>query len=504
MVRFVLLLSVVSLSFSVMPSNAAPTVVRSMNDLREAIKRTEPGSVIVVADGTYELQSDLELKRLKGTPESPVTIQAESVLGVVITGDHIVKVRDSTHFVLQGFRFRMRSDVHGKGGAVSVRNCEYGVIRQNAFELDETGTGQKNQTWLTLDGEISGHHQVLWNRFANKSRPGHFIFVTGEGDYVSQHDRIEGNHFVDLAYGNDENGFETIRVGESRIGNVGGKSHTAIRGNLFERCQGEDEIISFKVGGCDFSGNTVRDCHGSVVFRDGDDGVFASNVVLNTYDAKPFDAYRSGGVRFYGARHRIFNNHFEGLDGTSMKAPLAMMHGAPAGSGALGVADGLPSTDCVVVHNTWVRCAQLRLGMSSEKRPLPPSGCTFANNVVYETTDDRLLRIYGAAGVSFRGNLLHTSNSKKTGVDDLPAGKRGFEVIDPELRREDGIYRLRSDSPAVNAAKTRYDFVKADLDGDARDLLPDIGADEYNASTSRPRRPLKAADVGPQSINAVP
>lgn len=481
---------------SAQPVAADSIVVRTMHDLREAIKKAEPGTVISVADGEYELQKDLELKRLKGNAEHPVTIRAEHDLKVVIKGAHPVKVRDSEHLVLRGFRFAMTSS-HGKNGAVSVRNCHHCRIARNEFKLDESGAAEGNQTWLTLYGERSGHNRIDHNRFSNKTQEGHFVFVSGEGDYVSQNDLIERNHFTDLAYGNDENGYETIRVGESNIGNAGGKSLTTIRENLFERCHGEDEIVSFKVGGGSFVGNTVLNCHGSVVFRDGNDGVFSNNIVLNTYAQPPFDEFRAGGVRFYGSGHRVFNNYFAGLNGTSMKAPLAVMHGAPAGSGALGVADGLPATNCEIAHNTWVRCAQLRLGHSSEKRPLKPEGCTFANNIVSETDDDRLLRFHEADGITSRGNILFATRGKETGIEGTDLGEAAFRIADPKLEPSGGIHRPSADSPAVNAVVKSVPYVSKDMDGQSRDERPDVGADEHLKGSDQQRVPLTAEDVGP-------
>ena len=480
---------------------AQVVVVDSMHDLREAIKKASPGIVIEVVDGNYQLKKPLELKRLQGTASQPVTIRAQNALKVVLTGAHPVKIRDSRHLVLSGFRFAMKSDAQGKNGAVSVRNCEFCRVTGNEFELDEEGTSDGNQTWITLYGPKSARNRIDHNHFSGKTREGHYIFVTGEDDYVSQHDVIDGNHFEDLAWGNDKNGYETIRVGESRIGNAGGKSFTIIRENLFERCQGEDEIVSFKVGGCQFVDNTVLNCHGSIVFRDGNDSVFSGNIMLNTYDEPPFDDYRAGGARFYGKGHRVFNNYFEGLDGTSMKAPLALMHGAEAGSGALGVADGLPATDCKVTHNTWVNCAQLRLGHSSAKRPLRPENCTFANNIVWETDDERLLQFFEADSITCSGNIVFPSRSKNTGLEDLDLPDDAFRVVDPELHRSGGIFRITAKSPAVNAVSRSIVFVKSDIDGQQRDERPDVGADEFVAGSDMVRQPFTADDVGPAGPN---
>jgi poly(beta-D-mannuronate) lyase len=477
-----------------------PHIVDSLDGLRAAIKKASPGSVIEVSDGVYELERDLELKRLQGKPAAPITIRAQHLLQAEFAGDHIVKLRDSAYLVLEGFRFTLKADVHGKGGALSVRNCQHCRISQNEFELDERDTGKDNQTWLTVDGRRSGHNRVDHNRFSNKTKKGHFIFITGEDDFVSQHDRIEQNHFVDRAYGNDANEYEAIRVGESHIGNRGGKSFTTIRNNLFERCQGEDEIVSFKVGGCSFIGNTVINCHGSIVFRAGNDGVFSQNIMLNTYTQRPFDAYRAGGVRFYGSGHRAMNNYFQGLNGTSMKAPLALMHGAVADSGALGVADGLPATDCQIVHNTWVQCAQLRLGHASKKRPLKPQQCLFMHNIVCETDDSQLLRLFEADGIALRGNILHATGGKETGIQEAEVAEDGIRVIDPKLEKRGEIFRLSPSSPAINASAGTLLSIEKDMDGSLRDEKLDIGADEFVPGTVAERMPLKPVDVGPKKL----
>jgi poly(beta-D-mannuronate) lyase len=478
----------------------SPVVVDSLDGLREAIRTAAPGLIIEVADGTYELKRDLELKHLKGKPGKPITIRAQHLLQAEFIGDHVVKIRDAEYLVLEGFLFRLKADVNGKNGALSMRGSHHCRIMRNDFKLDEQDTGEANQTWLTVDGHSSGFNRIDHNRFSDKTKKGHYIFITGEDEYVSQHDRIECNYFVDRAYGNDANEYETIRVGESPIGNKGGMSFTVLDGNLFERCQGEDEMVSFKVGGCSFLNNTVINCHGSVVFRNGNDGVFAGNIVCNTFASRPFDDYRSGGVRFYGSGHRVFNNYFEGLNGTSMKAPLALMHGAPAGSGSLGVSDGLPATDCEIVHNTWVGCEQLCLGYESEKRLLKPDRCIFSCNIVCETSDKQLLQLFEAEGVECRGNILHSTGGKESGIEGMNYSEDAFRIVDPQLVERGDVFRLTPDSPAIDAAPNAFDYVKVDLDGVPRDSKLDVGADEYVAEPAVERRLLRPEEVGPLAI----
>jgi poly(beta-D-mannuronate) lyase len=57
--------------------------------------------------------------------------------------------------------------------------------------------------------------------------------------------------------------------------------------------------------------------------------------------------------------------------------------------------------------------------------------------------------------------------------------------------------RIKAGSPAINAATGTFNQVAKDMDGQSRAGGKDIGADEFNASTTA--RPLTRADVGPKA-----
>ena len=77
--------------------------------------------------------------------------------------------------------------------------------------------------------------------------------------------------------------------------------------------------------------------------------------------------------------------------------------------------------------------------------------------------------------------------------------------MDPKLVKDaDGLYRLASGSPAINAGAGSYPFAAKDFDLQSRTGAFDVGADEYLASGAT-RVPLTKADVGPAaSLNVVP
>jgi hypothetical protein len=78
------------------------------------------------------------------------------------------------------------------------------------------------------------------------------------------------------------------------------------------------------------------------------------------------------------------------------------------------------------------------------------------------------------------------------------AGNPGVSVVDPQLQfGADGLWRPGPASPAINGGAGDYSsLIAADMDGQARIGIYDVGADEVSAATIV-RRPLSADDVGP-------
>src|SRR5262249_908935 len=136
----------------------------------------------------------------------------------------------------------------------------------------------------------------------------------------------------------------------------------------------------------------------------------------------------TGGVRVIGEDHRVVNNYFEALAGTSSRSALCLMNGIPQ-SPASGY---LQVKRAVVAFNTFVACrVPCRVGYGGddgEGVSLPPEGCTVADNVVLRGGDP-IVRVETAPrSLTWRGNVAHPAG---------PAGgdRDGFRVIDPLLSR---------------------------------------------------------------------
>src|SRR3954468_9815679 len=86
-------------------THAATTEVKSLDDLKSALDKANPGDHIVVADGKYDSKSPITLARA-GTQEQPIVIEAKTVGGVEIAGDAGFKLAaPAAYVVVKGFVF---------------------------------------------------------------------------------------------------------------------------------------------------------------------------------------------------------------------------------------------------------------------------------------------------------------------------------------------------------------------------------------------------------------
>jgi poly(beta-D-mannuronate) lyase len=248
--------------------------------------------------------------------------------------------------------------------------------------------------------------------------------------------------------------------------------------NLFERCDGEIEIISSKSCENTYRGNTFRDCDGMLTLRHGDRNVVDGNFFFG--GRKP----NSGGIRIIGEDHIVTNNYIEGV----MKGAFWITCGVP--NSALN--QYYQAKRALIAFNTVVDSAgpylDLSSGLGGAGRTLKPQAIRIANNVLVVGNGGTLLQ--GEAGDDWKwsGNIA-------TGATIEHAGIR---IADPKLERSpDGLFRPAAGSPARGSADVELGVVKTDIDGQPRLRKPDAGCDQ-SSDAPVTSRPLTATDVGPQ------
>jgi Chondroitinase B len=421
-------------------ASAATYEVNSVADLQARINSALAGDVIIMHNGEYTTSASITVNR-QGNATAPIRIVAQTVGGVEITGTHGFNVTSPAAYVeIQGFLFTHISGRNQiRSGATHIR------FTRNFFEC--TGDG----AYLTIAGHDA---QVDRNEFRNKSTLGNMIDVRGSGSQIAQRVWIHHNYFHDFTSPGG-NGAETIRFGLSGLSLSNGLG--VIEHNLFERCTGENELISNKSSSNTYRYNTIVDSPGGeLTLRHGNDCVVYGNYFRN-----------SAGMRIFGDRHQVFSNYLEAAIGINI------------GNGDGEVAEGDPLTshdrpdNCVITFNTLVNNTR-NYFMTGRTNGLGATNTVFANNILQGGGTAAGLNGPYVSG-AWEGNIIWET----TGAGDMPLGT--YDVINPLLEpKANGIFRPQQGSPAIDSAVGDYPAVVFDQDGQPRTGTKDKGADEYS------------------------
>lgn len=354
------------------------------------LKKAQAGDRIVIQKGTYR---DLELKWIgHGTEAAPIRIEAEEAGAIRISGASTLRIAGEW-IEIAGLYF---TDGYApKGGVVEFR-CGKEVA--NHCRL----------TNCAIDGYNPARRDVLYNYVAlygRHNRVDHcsltrklnlglalYVILTEERSQQNFH-RIDHNWFGPRpVYGS--NGSETIRVGTSQQAYK--SSNTVIEENLFDRCNGEVEVVSIK--SCD---NTVRnngfwECEGVLALRHGDRNVASGNIFVGN------GKRNTGGIRVVNAAHRIYDNRLYGLQGGRFFSALALMNAVP---------NSLPNRYCLVEdvqieRNLFVDCSNIEFGTGKDmERTLAPERILFSENQIFNSAlQEPYLAIDRVEGFTFRDN----------------------------------------------------------------------------------------------------
>ena len=496
---FILCFVGVSLCFgqSLSADTAERKPVDSILSLQQQVSKAKPGDIIELKDGTY---SEELILTGKGTAEEPIQIRAENIGGVEIVNKVTIQ---GDYLSLVGFRFSGKGEIriqHSKGCRVSrcrMTNLNAGKwlvvdISSRNIELDHTLFEKKENNRILGKG-----CQMVQFILSN----------TNESHYIHH------NYFRDIPKGKKGNGFETLQL--ITKGNPkdpkGGDTGNRIEYNLFERCDGEAEIISVKSNGNLIKGNTFLDCHGELVLRQGHRNVVDGNWFLNG----------KGGVRLQGRDQVVVNNYFEGLS-----SGLRMMNGIGEGKKVMYVR----VENALIANNTFINCEQtFRIGMNHSKFPpgVVPKKCIIANNIFYQGSDrpaiaglngTRLQAFQGRPGeTDLPGNVTKLQESGKETVITLQDGKEpedwtwrnnlfqgvpgipprdGIKVGSAHLKtNEQGVALPTDKTPTGEKVETKTYSVEDDLLGTERKSPTTLGAIQYPARLPIDR--ITAKLVGP-------
>ena len=459
-------------------------VISDIDNLKNAINSASPGDTITVLKGSYDSEGSITITNC-GSVENPIVIKAEEILGVEFTGETYFDFRQCEFIILEGFNFTSK-DVT----AIKLQASNNIQITKNRFALEET----ESLKWVLIGGiwndpnALRHHNRIDHNLFENKNKPGNFITIDGTPDptYLSsQYDRIDHNHFK-INSPRVENEKESIRVGWSELSETSG--FTVVEHNLFEDCDGDPEIISVKTCDDTMRYNTFIRCAGTLSLRHGNRSSVYGNFFLGEGKSG------TGGIRLYGDDHLIYNNYFEGLTGTTWDAPITLTNGDYDGGSNLS--KHFRINRAIVIHNTLINNKHnIEIGFTNNgKYGKPPRDVVIADNIVVADTNE-IVKLYSEPiEFTWKNNLFWTIENAIIGAD---LDSNAYWSSDPSLEKNI-FYKQSTNSPTIDQASNKYDFITLDIEGQKRIGMLDIGADEFSSDPII-FKPLTESEVGPYS-----
>ena len=431
-------------------------VVTSIAELQKAINDAKAGDIILLKKGVYTATADILINKA-GTKQRPITIAAEESGNTEITGSGGFNLQNpASYIIIRGFKF-----THEASKARCSQGSSFCQWTQNIFETPGTGD------YLTIAGS---DHQIDYNTFQNKDSLGKFIAVKGTGSQIAERLWIHHNYFKRHKNQGNRNGAEALQFGLS--GFSLSSSNSIVEYNLFEDCDGENELISVKASRVTVRYNTIRNCPAQFTLRHGNFNQVYGNYFINT-----------PGLRIFGDDHLIHSNHFENCS-----------IGINIGNGGAEVADGAPLTShdrpdrVLIAFNTLVN-NKINIVQTARNNGLGSTYITIANNIIQG--GGPAASIVGPATNHFwEGNIIFNT----AGAGDMSVGS--FIILDPKFVKDtSGEYHLQKNSPAIDAGKGNYSTVMVDMDGQFRKSPLDVGADEFS-TTAVIAKILSTFDVG--------
>ena len=465
------------------PLLGAEFFVSSSSELNSVLNQVSPGDTITLRDGTYTNQH-FQFSA-DGTQSLPITFRAETPGQVILNGSSRLSI-SGDWLVVDGLNFD--GGALNSGNVVEFRGNNGDATNSRFTNSAITNYNPSNEStryfWVSIYGQ---NNRVDHNTFSGQNHSGVTVTVWRSDSSPDFH-RIDNNHFLDRPVSTTgDNGFETIRIGTSQQSLS--DSFTIVENNLFEAQDGEIEIISVKSGSNIIRNNTFLESAGTLTLRHGNNSVVEGNYFIGN------GTDRSGGVRIIGEGHTIVNNYFEGLDGRA--------------GGAISISAGVDGPlnahaqvrDLLIANNTIVNLNDGAAIFFTEgfgnnngagDRELLAQNVTIANNLI-STSGEFLFQGFEGSGFVYESNI---AVGQSLGTVDPDPGL--ITNVNPQLLRgTDGVLRLTSNSPAIDAAFAAFASATGgvDIDGQARGSSFDIGADEFSAAAFV-QGPLTANDVG--------
>jgi len=365
----------------IVSGNTYHTTVDDLNTLLNSGSVTGGDEVIVSGEGEISLKNRCF--------DAQVLIRAEHVGSVTLDS---ATINNSQYIALQGFTF----GPHDNSTLLKIADSKNIKILRNTFDHKDITDGQ-NSIVLTESSEVIA---IAYNEFLDKNivvenddgqiNSGSYIKFQYDDDTgsMTKSAHIHHNYFKNIVpyiktgetTPEGDSDREAIVFGDSGSQDV--ETHHLIEYNLFEDCDGENEIMTVKTSNNEFSHNTFLNSMGSLSFRLGHDNKAENNYFYGTGESTLVtDAnYQTGGIRVYGANHIVSHNYMQNLSGTSWRSPILIDSGDVSDS-SNGNSHEAP-TNVIVSDNTLVDNLGGGIYIGRDNYSIEPTTISITDNIV--------------------------------------------------------------------------------------------------------------------------
>ncbi|MDO6597988.1 chondroitinase-B domain-containing protein [Oceanihabitans sp. 2_MG-2023] len=447
-------------------------LVTDFNTLEKAINSAIAGDEIVLKNGVWK-NAAIHFYG-NGTKEKPITLRAETPGKVILEGQSFLHL-GGQHLIVDGLYFKNgyapESIIRFK---INEDSVAFNTRVTNTVIKDFTKPNRStNDRWI----EFYGKNNTLDHCYiSGKSNDGETlrVFFTGN-QHINTNHQIVNNYFGPRPRKGGPRA-ETIRVGDSKTRVSPG--YVNVSNNYFDACNGEVEIISDKTNFNSYTNNIFYKCEGSLVLRHGSYATVNANIFIGGDDSNFY-----GGIRAINTGHWITNNYFYKIKGQAFRSPLAIMNGIPM----TPLNRYKQVTDIVVAHNTWVDCKspiQIGVGQNiasanvlpkSEIRSAPPIRSTIANNLIYNTEEDKtpFINHDNMEGILFKNNSIDNNGIAYTEYAILQSKKIKIKQLNDWL-----FVPTEVKNESLDSVFNGYNFakIKEDVFGASRVKKSKIGA----------------------------
>lgn len=408
------------ISFGAVGLRAAVVDVATKEELAVALEAPAPGTTIRLASGEWR---DLDtLLKAQGEADAPVVLEAKVPGEARLTGRTSLRL-EGRHLIVRGLHFDRAVRAEGREALISLRGADgrpASDSRLTDLYFDHCNPPDllENYPWIRMYGH---RNRVDHSRFEGQAHKGLAIQIRVY-DTEPAH-RIDHNHFLDRLPGAESNGYEVIQVGLS--GDSMKPGNVIIEDNIFERCDGETEIISSKSFSNIIRRNLFLESSGSVTLRHGDKGQVLDNAFIG--NEKP----GSGGVRVVGSGNVVSGNYFSGLTGRTggvvvfyCGIPDSPLNGYFPASGAV--------LENNIFHRNSGNAIYLTGGSGQRNRILLPQEVRLAGNVFGQPANGGTVAIAGHLP-----DLALVNNVHDSGMETGLHTGQGLELREIVFRRNE-------------------------------------------------------------------